>query len=141
MSDKARPTPSAEIRNLIEERANQQSSGQRPLARPPIDPHIAHMDDKDVQRLEDRIDAVNREGQLRLDAAMARIDGKFDVITASLAELRDGIGSTRTLVIGSAFVVLFGVLGILIGLKQVWIGGVQVGQTIQTTAAPAQPKP
>lgn len=110
------------------------------------------VDDKDVRRLEDRIDSVNRESQLRLDAAMAKIDGKLDVISNAIAELAFGnseiksdvkgiatetsarFRDLRTLIIGTGVVIIFGVLTIMIGLKQVWIGGVQVGQVSQEAA-------
>lgn len=53
------------------------------------------MSDSEVRRLEDRIDAVNREGQLRLDAAMARIDGKIDTIAVTLVSMQNELRSTR----------------------------------------------
>jgi len=134
------------------------------------------MDDKDVLRLQDRIDASEERGRLRLDASMARIDGKLDTVstllqeitkqssmqaTESAARYRDlstivaGQASEsaaryrdlRNTVIATGLVVLFGIAAILIGLKQVWIGGVQVGvpvgQAIQastpTSSAPTPP--
>ena len=66
---------------------------------------------------------------------MAKTDAKLDILIAGIAEVKAQGRDTRTLILGSVFVVLFGVLGILIGLKQVWLGGVQVGQALQTSAA------
>ena len=108
------------------------------------------MSDADVRRLEDRIDAVNREGQLRLDVVMARIDGKLDVIATGMAAiggdltqmkgaLTTSVASNelryrdlRTLIINSAIAGVIAVAATLIALKQVWIGGVQVGQMSQS---------
>jgi hypothetical protein len=101
--------------------------------------NFSAVEDKDVRRLEDRIDAVNREGQLRLDAVMAKIDGKLDGLSAVVGTIRDQTRDIKNLVIGSVFVILFGVLGILIGLKQVWVMGVQVGQTIPHASDMAPP--
>lgn len=36
--------------------------------------------------------------------------------------------------VATGLVVLFGVIATLIGMKQVWIGGVQVGQSMQVPA-------
>lgn len=128
------------------------------LTKPPEEAKQVPMDDKDVRRLEDRIEAVNREGQLRLEAVMAKIDGKLETITAAVAASRDEVKETRAalltqgaeirsqgrdtraLIIGAALAVLFGIAATLIGLKQVWVGGVQVGQAgVQSQTAPTVP--
>ena len=178
-----------------------------PVLQPGTDPlereSSASMDDKDVRRLEDRIEAAEERGRLRLDTAMARTDGKLDTIASLLqefgrqlhefgqqmraqasefaqrmdaqsqdlrgrmdaqsqdlrgrldaqsvevgrkfdestrrydtlsAEMATRHRDLRNTVIATGLVVLFGVIGTLIGLKQVWIGGVQVGQSIQAPA-------
>jgi len=53
------------------------------------------MDDKDVVRLEDRIEALGRESQLRLELAMSRIDAKFETIVQSLAALQNELTGQR----------------------------------------------
>jgi hypothetical protein len=116
------------------------------------------MEDKDVQRLEDRIEASEERGRLRLELAMTRVDGKLDGLTAAIQEV-SRLSSTqateaaarhrelRNTVIATGVVVLFGMLATLIGLKQVWIGGVQVGlplgqaMQIQQTPAPSSVAP
>jgi len=50
-------------------------------------PGSNQMEDKDVQRLEDRIAASEERGQLRLELAMTRIDGKLDAIVQSIQEV------------------------------------------------------
>lgn len=99
------------------------------------------MDDKDVTRLEDRISSSEERAQLRLEVAMAKIDGKLDLISANfvdvkvtLAEVRTQGRETRNVIIIAAAAIISGVLGVEIALRQVWIGGVQVGQVSQETA-------
>ncbi len=53
------------------------------------------MDDKDVVRLENRIEALGRESQLRLELAMSRIDAKFETILQGLASLQTGLADQR----------------------------------------------
>jgi chromosome segregation ATPase len=53
------------------------------------------VDDKDVVRLEDRIEALGRESQLRLELAMAQIDAKFNTILQGLAALQTGLADQR----------------------------------------------
>ncbi len=53
------------------------------------------MDDKDVVRLEDRIEALGRESQLRLELAMSRIDAKFETILHGLATLQTDLTGQR----------------------------------------------
>lgn len=116
--------------------------------------------DKDVRRLEDRIDAVNREGQLRLDVAMARIEGHIarigeqtTAIRQEMAEQRQDARALRTEVaadisasvivtrswgawiIGTVVALAVAGVTIDIGLRQVWIGGVQIGQSSQALTA------
>jgi hypothetical protein len=121
------------------------------------------MEDKDVQRLEDRIEAAEERGRLRLEVAMARIDGKLDGLASSIQET-NRLSTTqasesaarhrelRNTVIATGLAVHFGIVATLIGLKQVWIGGVQVGlplgqaTQVQSTQSsqpvqPQQPQP
>lgn len=110
--------------------------------RPP--PTGEAMSDSEIRRLEDRIDAVNREGQLRLDATMARIearfqaiDARFDLVLSQLASLNDKVAASRTQFQWLAALILtvgLGLGGLIVGMKQVWVAGVQTGQVMQ--AAP-----
>lgn len=111
----------------------------------------------ETRRLEDRIAAAEEKAQLRLEASMARIDGKLEAITAAIAAARDEAKETRAalqnqsveirsqgrdtraLVIGAALAILFGIAATLIGLKQVWVGGVQVGQAGVQNQTPSAP--
>jgi hypothetical protein len=105
------------------------------------------MSDSEVRRLEDRIDAVNREGQLRLDAAMARIDGTVARIGDQVSAIRQDISEQRAtskahfqwllaVIIGAALTLLVGLGGLVVGLEQIWTAGVQSGQTLHTTIKP-----
>jgi hypothetical protein len=105
------------------------------------------MDDADIRRLEDRIDGVNREGQLRLDAAMARIDGAVVRISDQVTAIRQDISEQRvtskayfqwlmSVIIGAALTLLLGLGALVVGLEQVWTAGVQSGQTLHTTVKP-----
>ena len=61
------------------------------------------------------------------------------VATALRGALIFVIGDDWRVALGVAVAILFGVSRMMIGLKQVWIGGVQVGQGIlatQTTKSP-----
>lgn len=80
--------------------------------------NVPVMPDTEVRRLEDRIeaanreqqmrldavsreqqlrlDAISREGQMRLDTALARIDGKFEAITSDMKAIREDVKSSRT---------------------------------------------
>lgn len=115
-----------------------------------------HMEDKDVQRLEDRIEATEERGRLRLEVAMTKIDSKLDGLAMAIQEVgrlssAQAAESTvryrelRNTVIVTGVAVLFGIGAILIGLKQVWIGGVQVGlplgQVMQGQQAPLAATP
>src|SRR5208282_36358 len=108
------------------------------------DQELEKMPDSEVRRLEDRIEAVNREGQLRLDAAMARIDGAVARIGDQVAAIRQDISEQKTtskahfqwlmaVIIGAALTLLIGLGGLVVGLEQVWTAGVQSGQTLHTT--------
>ncbi len=44
----------------------------------------ALLEDKDIRRLEDRIEAFSRESQLRLETVLTRIDGKLDTMSATI---------------------------------------------------------
>lgn len=105
--------------------------------------HSSGMEDKDVRRLEDRIEASNREAQLRLDAVLARMDGKFDGISQSIADIKTSQAETRdsmrtwgTWIIATVLAVGLSMAGLFVGIKQVWIGGVQVGQSVSAAASP-----
>jgi hypothetical protein len=105
------------------------------------------MSDSEIRRLEDRIDAVNREGQLRLDAAMARIDGSVARIGDQVAAVRQDISEQKAaskahfqwliaVIVGAALTLLIGLGGLVIGLEQVWTAGVQSGQTLHAPVKP-----
>lgn len=48
------------------------------------DTYIETMSEADIKRLEERIEAISREGQLRLDATIARLEGTLGVISEKL---------------------------------------------------------
>ena len=52
-------------------------------------------DDKDIQRLDDRIDSLSREGQLRLEAVLARLEGQFGRIVDQTAAMRQELSAQR----------------------------------------------
>jgi hypothetical protein len=96
------------------------------------------MEDKDVQRLEDRIAATEERGQLRLELSITKIDGKLDAVIQSIHEVSrfsaaQAVESAarhrelRNTIIATGVAVVFGIVATLFGLKQVWIGGVEVG--------------
>ena len=96
----------------------------------------AEMDDKDTKRLEDRIEAVNREGQLRLDAAMARIDGKFDTMMASMQHMDQSVSQTaerisgmKSIIIGTAIATVIAIVGAVFAGQALWASGFSSGQT------------
>jgi hypothetical protein len=98
----------------------------------------------EVQRLEDRIDGVNREAQLRLDVAMARIEGLIARIMEQNSSMRETIAAQRAesrvqfqWIIGGVLAVGLGLGGLLVGVKQVWTAGVQSGQSLQSDKSPA----
>lgn len=64
--------------------------GYRKLENSTDSDQFENMSDTEVRRLEDRIDAVNREGQLRLESMVARTDTKF---AEMLGEMRTGFAS------------------------------------------------
>jgi hypothetical protein len=100
------------------------------------------MDDKDVVRLEDRIEALGRESQLRLELALAPINAKFETIQASLSslhagqsELRASLRSLYGLVAGAWITIIVAVVGSALGATALWGGGFQAGQAAHTAAA------
>ena len=117
---------------------------------------VQDMEDKDVQRLQDRIDAAEERGRLRLELAISRTDAKLDGLSASLQDLKTSIQELgrqstaqaaesaaqnrelshefdarhrelRTLIISVGVAIFLGLGALFIGLMQVWVGGVQVG--------------
>ena len=124
------------------------------------------VDDKDIRRLDDRIDSVSREAQLRLEAVLARLEGQFgriadqtaamrqelsaqrDDARAQRIELNEAIASSVAVtrswamrIIGSIFVVAAIGIAVDIGLRQVWVVGVQVGQAASVASTPASTQP
>ncbi|MCG0998748.1 hypothetical protein [Acetobacter persici] len=98
-------------------------------------PRIANMSEPEIKRLEDRIDAVNREGQLRLDAVMARIEGKFETIAeqnrnmeSSLAAIRQDVSGTRSTIKNTALASVLAIAGIVFAGIALWGGGFSSGQ-------------
>ncbi|KXU93327.1 hypothetical protein AD928_09150 [Acetobacter cerevisiae] len=92
--------------------------------------------DSEIRRLEDRIEAVNREGQLRLDAAMARIDGKFDAMMASIQNMDHSISQTaervsgmKSIIIGTAIATVIAIVGAVFAGQALWASGFSSGQT------------
>ena len=112
------------ISHLTSNQATASSEPQLPVE------ETSRVDDKDVRYLETKIEASEERGTLRLAAAMARIEGKLDSLSTGIGEVKSQGRDTRGLIIGSVFVILFGVLGLLVAMKQVWIGAVQIGQAI-----------
>jgi hypothetical protein len=105
------------------------------------------MDDKDVVRLEDRIEALGRESQLRLELAMSRIDAKFETIQQGLASLQTGLDEQRAslrglygLVAGAWITIIVAVVGSALGATALWGGGFQAGQAERGLAAPQSAK-
>lgn len=99
-------------------------------------PRIVDMSDAEIKRLEDRIDAVNREGQLRLDAAMARIDGKFDTMMTSMQHMEQSISQTaerisgmKSIIIGTAIATVIAIVGAVFAGQALWASGFSSGQT------------
>lgn len=91
--------------------------------------------DAEIRRLEDRIDAVNREGQLRLDAVMARIEGKFETIAEqnrnmeiSLTAIRQDVAGTRSTIKNTALASVLAIAGIVFAGIALWGGGFSSGQ-------------
>ena len=103
------------------------------------------MSDADVRRLEVIIEAVNREGQLRLDAAVARIEaalarveaqnalltGQNTTLTDEIREIKNTQRTQFQWLVGVMVAVGIGLGALYVGIKQVWVAGVQVGQTMQ----------
>jgi hypothetical protein len=105
------------------------------------------VDDKDVVRLEDRIEALGRESQLRLELAMSRIDAKFETIQQSLASLQTGLAEQRAslrglygLVAGAWITIIVAVVGSALGATALWGGGFQAGQAERALVAPQNTK-
>lgn len=121
----------------------------------------ASMDDKDVRHLESQIAASEERAQLRLENALTRIESQIERIieqTAAMrhemteqrvdaralrSELHDEIASsiavTRswgTWIIGTILVVIVLAVSVDIGLRQVWAGGIQVGQAMHSANPP-----
>ena len=103
----------------------------------------------EIRRLEDRIDAVNREGQLRLDVSMAKIQNAIDRIADQTGRIAQDVIEQKVisrsqfqwlsgLVIGSALTAFLGTASLLLGAKQIWSAGVQVGQGLPRTSDSAQ---
>lgn len=116
------------------------------------------MDDKDVLRLEDRIEALRRESDLRLDGVMTRIEAKidqkflsienqikisnrnFEILDKYSKDAVDASKSLRNSQIGWSITIIIAIIGsfigisqVYIGMKQIWGTGVEVGQQIQST--------
>ncbi|MFS8371345.1 hypothetical protein [Acetobacter indonesiensis] len=94
------------------------------------------VEDSEVRRLEDRIDSVNREGQLRLDAAMARIDGKFDTMITSMQHMEQSISQSaerisgmKSIIIGTAIATVIAIVGAVFAGQALWASGFSSGQT------------
>ncbi|MBB2157044.1 hypothetical protein HLH33_12105 [Gluconacetobacter diazotrophicus] len=115
------------------------------------------MEDADVRRLEDRIDAVNREGQLRLDASMARMDGKIDAALAridgkfdrmmasmqhmdqSMSEISSRVTGMRSIIFGTAIASVLAIVGAIFAGQALWASGFSSGQTDRPSiSAPAK---
>lgn len=125
------------------------------------------MDDKDVHRLEDRIAASEERAQLRLETAMAKIEGAVDRISDQTGgireelrrqhderlvqqqELRTEATETRAAqrawsqwILGTVLFAALGLAGLFIGLGQFWADGVEYGQaTHPVVQAPAAQVP
>lgn len=104
------------------------------------------MDDKDTQRLEDKINHVNEMAQLRLDSAMARIDGKFEAILQANQQMRENITnistdikSVKSTVILTAIASVIAIIGCIFAGEALWAGGFSSGQAdrVQQTSAPS----
>jgi hypothetical protein len=121
-----------------------------------VNPHRVEkniMDDKDVQRLEDRIAASEERAQLRLEKMMERVDGGLaritDQTTAIRQELHEQRQDSRTLrselhqqleehrvterthfhwVIGTTLAVGLGLAALILSGWQIWGSGAQFGQ-------------
>ncbi len=123
------------------------------------------VDDSDVRRLEERIEAISREGQLRLELALARIEvstGRIIEQTSAMrqelqeqradarslrSEVRDDIASASAVtrswggwIIGTIIVVATLLIAVEFGLQQFWASGVQVGQAMHN-GDPVAPQP
>jgi len=119
---------------------------------------FSEMDDKDVRRLEDRIEAVNRESQLRLEVTLARIETSTARIIEQTAAMRQELQEQRadaralrsevradiagasdvtrswgTWIIATILVVVALLTGVELGLRQFWASGVQVGQAMHSS--------
>jgi hypothetical protein len=113
------------------------------------------MDDKDVRRLEDQIVALRKEAELRLEAAMARIDGSLARIGDQQAAIRVELQEQRTdgralrteiiqqfsehranekahfhWIMGTVVAAALAAAALVFAGFQIWGNGVQVGQTI-----------
>lgn len=111
-------------------------------------PRIVNMSEPEIKRLEDRIDAVNREGQLRLDAAMARIDGKFETMMASMqhmdqsiSQAAERISGMKSIIIGTAIATVIAIVGAVFAGQALWASGFSSGQTDRppATSSPNAP--
>lgn len=107
-----------------------------------------NMDDKDVSRLEDRIAASEERSQLRLEAAMSRVDASLSRIVDQNATLRSSIeasqSATRTWgqwIIATVIVTGLSLMALGIAVTQVWVGGIQVGQTTQAPGSHSSTAP
>lgn len=96
--------------------------------------------DADIRRLEDRIDAVNREGQLRLDAAMAEIRGNISLILERTDSIKGDVAAARQsetqhfqwlagLIVASVLASILAIGGFAYSAKSLWASGFSSGQT------------
>ncbi|MGX7346375.1 hypothetical protein ACWM9A_10825 [Acetobacter pasteurianus] len=106
------------------------------------------VEDSVVRRLEDRIESVNREGQLRLDAAMARIDGKFNTMMTSMQHMEQStsqaaerISGMKSIIIGTAIATVIAIVGAVFAGQALWTSGFSSGQTDRPPASSATGNP
>ena len=117
------------------------------------------MEDKDVQRLEDRIAASDERAQLRLQLVTDRVEGTLtriaDQMTAMRGELQEHRADNRALrteiaqnskwiigtVLATALALAALIIALYFGFGQIWASGVQTGQALPHASSAAAPKP
>jgi hypothetical protein len=105
--------------------------------------NLSTVTDPEIRRLEDRINSVDREGQLRLEKAMAEVNGTMKVIlerTDGMKSSIDALGSLKTTIIVTAVASVIAMAGCVLAGESLWGSGFSSGQSDRQSAASAPPQ-
>lgn len=112
---------------------------------------VNDMSESEIKRLEDRISHTDQIGQVRLEKAMADINGKISLILERTDGIKADISASRAsetqhfqwlagLMVASVLATILAIGGFAYSAKSLWAGGFSSGQADRVqAAAPTSP--